>query len=131
MDSEKPVGYLRVSVTAGGLAYPVEGAIVFIRDTLESADSTDVVYSLRTDSSGATPTVALDAKDASLSQSAGNASPFNLYSVEIMKEGYASTLINEVQVFEGITATLPVNLVPKSYGSAPYGAEGKDMRGAP
>ena len=23
MDSEKPVGYLRVSVTAGGLAYPV------------------------------------------------------------------------------------------------------------
>ena len=77
---------------------------------------------MRTDESGLTATVALTAKDASLSVSPGNASPFTLYSVEVIKDGYARSVVNEVQVFEGITATLPVNLVPLGSFEAPYGA---------
>jgi len=120
MDNSIPVGYLRVRVTSGGLAYPVEGAIVRIMD--KNGTSTGVVYSLRTDESGLTESVPLAAKDASLSESPGNVSPFTMYSVEVIKEGYARSLINEVQVFEGISATLPVNLVPLGYGAPPYGS---------
>ena len=123
-DESKPTGYLRVSVTSGGLAYPVEGAIVLIRDGNVQTGSTGVIYSLRTDRSGQTPSVPLEAKDGALSESPGNASPFTLYSVEVMKEGYARSFINEVQVFEGISATLPVNLVPLGIGMAPYSGNG-------
>jgi len=122
MDNASPTGYLRVSVTSGGLAYPVEGAIVMIKDAALGASG--VLYSLRTDMSGLTPTVELAAKDASLSETPGNDSPFLLYAVEVMKEGYSRSLINEVQVFEGISATLPVNLVPLGYGAPPYGIGG-------
>ena len=123
-DESKPTGYLRVSVTSGGLAYPVAGAIVLIRDEDVQAGATGVLYSLRTDMSGQTPSVPLAAKDQSLSESPGNVSPFTLYSVEVMKEGYARSFINEVQVFEGISATLPVNLVPLGIGMAPYSGNG-------
>ena len=122
MDTSPPIGYLKISVTSGGLAYPVEGAIVMIRDGGGDEEGADVIYSLRTNSSGQTEPVALVAKDASLSESPGDAFPFTLYSVEVVKDGYERTFINEVQVFEGISATLPVNLVPLGYGAMPYGA---------
>ena len=123
-DRQDKVGYLLVSVTSGGMAYPVEGAIVLIRDGDEAAGKTGVIYSLRTDSSGQTPTVALEAKDQSLSLSPGNASPFMLYSVEVIKQGYSKSFINEVPVYEGISATLHVNLVPLGYGAPPYSGNG-------
>ena len=122
MNDALPEGFLRVSVTSGGLAYPVEGAIVLIKDADRESGETGVVYSLRTDDSGLTETVALTAKDAYLSENPGNASPFTLYSVEVIKDGYARSIVNEVQVFEGITATLPVNLVPLGAFELPYGA---------
>ena len=109
-------------MTSGGLAYPVAGAIVLIRDSGEGSGG--VIYSLRTDMSGLTEPVPLEAKESSLSESPGNASPFTLYSVEVMKEGYARSFINELQVFEGISATLPVNLVPLGIGMAPYSGNG-------
>lgn len=124
MNNETPVGYLRVSVTSGGMAYPVEGAIVLIRDYGEGVN--DVVYSLRTDNSGQTASVPLSTKDSSLSESPGNADPFTSYSAEVMKEGYRTSFINQIEVFEGITATLPVNLVPLGTLDPPYGAGMRD-----
>ncbi len=118
MDSSAPTGYIKVSVTSGGGAYPVQGAIVLIK----SGDGEgSVIYSLRTDSSGQTVTVPLAAKEGALSESPGNEAPYTVYSVEIIKDGYYKSLINEVTVFDGVTATLPVNLVPAGYGDRPYG----------
>ena len=122
MDITGPAGYLRVSVTSGGLAYPVEGAVVLIRGG-EPEDS-GVIYSLRTDASGQTGRVALPAKASSLSESPGNAEPYLSYGVEVMKEGYAKSAVNEVRVFEGIYATLPVNLVPLGAWQTPYSGNG-------
>ena len=117
MDSASPTGYLKVSVTSGGGAYPVPGAIVLIKN----GDGGNVVYSLRTDESGQTATVPLAAKDGALSESPGNDLPYTVYSVEIIRDGYYRSLINEVRSFDGVSATLPVNLVPLGYGDFPYG----------
>ncbi|MBR0302963.1 MAG: hypothetical protein IJQ80_03850 [Clostridia bacterium] len=125
MDGALPVGYLRVRVTSGGLAYPVEGAVVLIKGG--TPEDSGVMWSGRTDSSGLTGEAALPAKDAELSESPGNDDPFMTYSVEIIKEGYYRSLVNEVRLFEGISATLPVNLVPLGEGDLPYGAG--DSRG--
>ncbi len=117
MDGTTPTGYLKVSVTSGGAAYPVDGAIVLVKN----GDGGGVIYSLRTDSSGQTVTVPLPAKDGALSGSPGNDEPYRVYSVEVIKDGYHRSLINEVQSFDGVSATLPVNLVPLGYGDIPYG----------
>ncbi len=118
MDSNTPTGYLKVSVTSGGGAYPVPGAIVLIK---RGEDGGRILYSLRTDESGQTLTVPLAAKDEELSESPGNDMPYTVYSVEIIKDGYYKSLVNEVQAFDGVSATLPVNLVPLGYGDFPYG----------
>ena len=117
MDGTSPTGYLKVSVAGGGGAYPVQGAIVLIK----SGEGGGVIYSLRTDSSGQTVTVPLAAKEGELSESPGNDMPYTVYSAEIIKDGYYRSFINEVRVFEGVSATLPVNLVPLGYGDFPYG----------
>ncbi len=118
MDSGTPTGYLKVSVTSGGGAYPVPGAIVLIKN---GGGEGGVMYSLRTDGSGQTLTVPLPAKAGELSESPGNDMPYTVYSAEIIKDGYNRSLINEVTVFDGVSATLPVNLVPLGYGDFPYG----------
>ena len=118
MDSTSPTGYLKVSVTSGGGAYPVPGAIVLIKN---SEGEGKVIYSLRTDGSGQTATVPLAAKEGVLSSSPGNGTPYTVYSVEIIKDGYYKSFVNEVRTFEGVSATLPVNLVPLGYGDFPYG----------
>ncbi|MBR6917088.1 MAG: hypothetical protein IKN38_02785, partial [Clostridia bacterium] len=63
----------------------------------------------------------LSAKESSLSTSPGSETPYISYSVEVIKDGYYRSLINEVRSFDGVSATLPVNLVPLGYGDLPYG----------
>ena len=120
MDNSIPIGRLRVRVTSGGMAYPIEGAVVLIKGGVPEASG--VIWSGRTDTSGLTGEVSLPAKDVSLSETPGNDEPFTSYGVEVIKEGYYRSIVNEVQVFEGISSTLPVNLVPLGDGALPYGS---------
>ena len=118
MNGEASTGYLRVRVTSAGAAYPVEGAIVLIKDGDAEGGSSGVMYSLRTDTSGLTATVPLPANRETIT---GNGTPYN---VEVIKEGYYRSMINGVLSYDGVSATLPVNLVPVGYGDPPYGASG-------
>jgi hypothetical protein len=124
MTDTSPTGYLKVSVTSGGEAYPVEGAIVLIKDGGTFGGEGGVIYSLRTDVSGQTVTVPLQTKDGALSVSPGNDSPFALYNAEVIKDGYYRSYVNEIRAFENVTATLPVNLVPQGAGDLPYRSPG-------
>ena len=117
MDSSSPTGYLRVRVSSGGGAYPVSGAIVLVKNADAEGGNSGVLYSLRTDSSGLTLTVPLPAK--LLTDEGGE--EFTPYNVEVIKEGYYRAMIDGVQAYDGVSAVLPVNLVPVGYGDAPYG----------
>ncbi len=118
------LGFLIVqAVTANG-ALPVPDATVHIYEYAEDFDTerTDIIYSLRTDNSGRTEKIALDAKDKELSQSPGNVRPYTTYNITVEKDGfYASEKIN-VPIFQGITSIQTAEMIPLSEFSDPYSA---------
>ncbi len=125
-DKNNGVGYIRIKATSGGGAFPVEGAIVHIFGGDESGEN-GVLYSLRTDSSGQTPTVALSAPNISQSQVPGAAYPYAVYNAKVSKSGYRTVENTNIPVFPGITSLQNINLIPESefdYLSPGYPDEG-------
>ena len=128
MDYDK-IGFLLVqAVTANG-ALPVPNATVHIYRYTEpdengsfDTEDTDIIYSLRTDNSGRTEKVALEAKDKELSQTPDNPKPYTTYNLTVEADGfYESEKIN-VPVFQGIASIQTVEMIPLSEFSDPYSA---------
>lgn len=109
-------GRLLVTVTTALGALPVEGAQVLIFSTAEGVR--DVLYSLRTNTSGQTPRVLLPTVAESLSEEPGQKAPYLTYAVSVRKAGYYNAEENEVPIFEGVTSLQPMDLIPLAeYGS--------------
>lgn len=106
------VGYIRVRVTNSGGNFPVEGASVTITDY--NRENGEILYALRTDSSGLTRTVAVPALPASESQTPGGITPYTLYNIRVTKDNYYSAESIGVPVFEGIVSLQPFRLQPLS-----------------
>ena len=115
MTDNENIGYLRIRASSGSEAFPVDGAVVLVSRENPDGGDTGVIYSLRTDPSGLTAEIPLETKARSLSESPGNVKPYTTYSVLVDADGYYPVNISGVSVFEGIRATLPVNLVPVDY----------------
>lgn len=109
--STESIGFLTVEVRTANGAIPIENARVYVYPAVKT---NDVLYSLRTNSSGQTPRVALETKKKELSQEPGNFEPFTLYNVEVLADGYYSSSSSRVPMFEGVTSILPFDLVPLS-----------------
>ena len=110
------IGFLIAEVRTANGAIPIEGARVHI---YPFDDEKDVIYSLRTDSSGMTEKVALDTKSKALSMVPGNEQPFAIYNITATAEGYYSSDKARVPIFEGVTSILPFNLIPLGEYSDP------------
>lgn len=111
MNSSIGTGFLKVRVSTARDALPIAGATV--RISPGDGDG-GVLYTLTTNMSGETETVRLSAPPAYLSESPGSAQPYSKYNVEVIKDGYISTLNLDSPVFDGIVSVLPVSLVPLS-----------------
>ena len=109
-NNTESIGFLIAEVRTANGAIPIENALVYVYNFGNGKN--DVVYSLRTDSSGRTERVALDTKDKSLSMSPGNDSPFTTYNVTVTADGYYNSSKSRVPVFEGVTSILPFDLIP-------------------
>lgn len=106
-------GFLKVNVSTAGGTIPIEGATVYIRNY--EPDSNDgILYSLRTDSSGMTESVPLEAPISGGTMQPGAAQPFAYYNVEVMYDGYHPAEYIGIPIFDGITALQPVILIPYS-----------------
>ena len=115
------IGFLIVqTVTANG-ALPVKNAIVNIYEYGAMAD-TNAIYSLRTDESGRTDKIALDALSSSLSLSSEEKKPYTTYTLTVNADGYYESEKVNIPVFQGITSLQTVNLIPLSEFSNPYSA---------
>lgn len=103
------VGRLKVSVHTGEDALPIENADVLIKDK-----KGDVLYNLKTDESGNTDTVELYAPERIHTLNPNDPGPYYAtYDVSVSHaREYATSVINDVQIFDGISSTLPVNLLP-------------------
>lgn len=120
----KDYGILIVKATTASGAYPVEGVHVGISG--KSDLGSEVNISVFTDESGSTQPLLLPAPPRSLSLTPENSEdPFSRYDVEIYKEGYYRKKLFDVAIFSGITAVLPVNMIP----ATPYNTDENAPRG--
>ena len=107
-------GNVRVRTYTAGGALPIEGTLVKIYGS--DAYDKDTVYSLLTDLDGITSQVSLPTPSTSYSTSPGaSETPYAVYNVELFKDGYYPKRIDNVPVFPGISAVLPIKMIPLTY----------------
>lgn len=98
------------SYTAGG-ALPVADALVNVVGAEE--DNRFVSYSVITDVDGATPVLKLPAPSKEFSMTpTPSSTPYSMYDIEILAEGYLPKQISGVPVFQGVYSLLPVSMLP-------------------
>jgi len=103
-------GFLKVKVYAGNYVYPVQGARVIVTNRDDK-----VLLDELTDENGITSLLTVGAPDASLSTSPDmQGEKFTPLTVEVHgPAGFRPIIIKGVEIFDGITSTLPVQLEPK------------------
>ena len=114
MDSTRSSeGYLIVRVSAGSGTLPIEGATVYITPYENASTGGDLLYTLKTDSSGLTPKVSLSAPSGLESLSPGESDkPYSEYVLTVVKDGYNSVENIGIPIFDGITSVQGVEMVP-------------------
>lgn len=109
-------GTLLIRAYVAESAVPVADVEVSIRGA--DASNKDVIYYVITDSDGVTDRIKLPAPSASLSLAPSpGALPYSNYDLEITKDGYYTKNIRSVPIFAGVSADLPVNMIPNTEGS--------------
>ena len=108
------LGSIRIRTYTADGALPIDGVLVKIYGSDEY--NRDTKYSLITDSNGITEQISLPAplKSYSTSPGAVNA-PYAVYNIEFVKDGYYPKKIDNVPIFSGTTAVLPIEMIPLTY----------------
>ncbi|MDO5549093.1 MAG: carboxypeptidase-like regulatory domain-containing protein [Eubacteriales bacterium] len=109
------IGNLTVRVSAAQQAIPVSGASVTIYDPAQPLGAP--IARSTTDQSGQSALFSLPAPPLENSESPDMANPFRSYTVRVSHPDYATVQIEGVSIFPGITASLPVSLVPSRLGA--------------
>lgn len=104
-------GFLQFDIFTAGGAYPVPGALVVVKKKLTGG--TGLVRLLFSDRSGRTPTIALPAPSASLSQNPMSTTrPFSEYTVTVRARGYYTLSDINIPIFAGVKTVQPIDLIP-------------------
>ncbi len=102
------IGYLITQARTAHDAIPIPGVRVSIFD-----DQGNSIYELITDESGETQAVPLETVDKSFSQNQYfSGIPYVSYNVLAQAAGFNSVYISDIPIYDGETATLPLNLIP-------------------
>ncbi len=116
-------GYLRIRITELGGSLPIEGAVVLITEYEKDENENgagEVLYSLRTNEDGLTERVPLPAPSKAESMSPGAEKPYAVYNISAKKSGYYPILGIGIQIFDGISALQPFNMLPISETNTEY-----------
>lgn len=106
-------GYLTLQTRTAHDAVPLAGAKITVLDNWNN-----ILYTLTTDESGETASVALDTLDKRFSQDPGfTGTPYFTYHVLVEAEGFQPLLVSDIPIFDGETATLPLTLTPLQPGA--------------
>lgn len=105
-------GYLRIQVFSGRAALPIPDASVFISSENGDGENEKLLYFFTTDNNGLVPTVELPTVSAEESQQPGMKNPYAAYNIRVEKTGFFISELRNVPVFDGLTATKSIDLVP-------------------
>ena len=122
MNSEN-IGFLVIEAKTANGALPIENAKVSVYEYLPNKEKGKLVYSVLTDMDGKTTKMALKTKSKELSMNPDNKDPFSVYNISVERDGYYSNRYINVPIFQGITSTQPVELIPL----IEYGKSGDDF----
>ena len=115
MNSEN-YGSMRIRAYTASGALPTDGVLVKIYGTDDY--NKDIIYSLLTDENGVTRSVSLPAPPRVYSSSPGaDECPYSVYNVELVKDGFYPKRIDNVPIFNGVNAVLPIEMIPLTYGN--------------
>ena len=104
-------GSLTVRTFLASEALPISDAVVRISGADE--ENSGLEYSLITDIDGVTDKINLKAPSSRYSQSPHPAeAPYLSYDVEVLKEGYYTKKIYGLPIFDNVSTTLPVSMIP-------------------
>jgi len=108
------LGYLKVEVTTGDDALPVENAAIVVKDSFGR-----VIYRAATNDVGQTNVIGVYAPNKESTLDPNNKEPhYSTYTVEVSVPGkYATEIVHNVQVFDTIESILPVKLLPLPEGT--------------
>lgn len=119
-------GYLTLQTRTAHDAVPLAGAKITVFDNWNN-----ILYTLTTDESGETGSVALDTLDKRFSQDPGfTGTPYFTYHVLAEAAGFQPLFVSDIPIFDGETATLPLTLTPLQPGARSAAPE-KISIGAP
>ena len=105
------MGYIIVRVTTASGAIPLEDALVTVTE-YGTGSGGDILYAMKTDSSGLTPKVALPAPPRSASLAPGNGRSYSSYNIQVSSDGYNTQQYINVPIFDGVTAVQSADMVP-------------------
>ncbi|MCL1806481.1 MAG: peptidoglycan-binding protein [Oscillospiraceae bacterium] len=105
------MGTIMIETRAADEGLPISGADVVIRSNGR------VLAELKTDGSGQTEKVSVEAPDKENTLSPNAPGPhYGTVEVTVSKPGFATVVISNVQIFDGIDAYLPVHMHPAAEG---------------
>lgn len=106
-------GFLTVSVVDSTNNFPIVDATVnvYSMDT-EDQVSRPVFQNLKTDISGQIVGLNLEAPDLIYSQQPSDVRPYSQYTIEVIKDGYETTLINGTQILATVIAEQGIRMQP-------------------
>lgn len=107
--ADTAVGRLQINVTANVGMIPIDNASITISFTGEP-DST--VETLRTNSSGQTDTVDLEAPPLQYSLTPNSPMPYSEYTVSVTAPGYEPVIVSGVEVLPDVTAVQNIEMTP-------------------
>lgn len=109
------VGRLLIETTVAREALPLEG--VFVR---VFSDNYDFDQTYLTNPEGKVEIIDLPSPDRSLSlDQANNLMPYSVINVELTKDEYTERLVYDVQIFDGETSLLQIEMMPNEINVAP------------
>ena len=103
-------GYLTVRTYTSSAQLPVVGATVSV--TEEGTNGAKLIATRITDRSGRTMPIQISTPNRSESLTPGQAVPFTKVNVTIEKVGFDRVLVENAQLFAGITSELNVEMLP-------------------
>ncbi len=102
------VGYLMMQARTAHDALPLSGVQISVLD-----DEQNRIYELTTDENGETRSVSLETVDKRYSQNENfEGTPYVTYSVLAQAQGFNTLFVEEIPIFDGELAVLPLALVP-------------------
>lgn len=107
-------GGLQIRAYTASGALPIVGAVVRVKGAEEA--NSYIQYSLLTNNDGLTPLISVPTPSKEFSLSPGPAeSPYSVYDVEILADGYYMKQIRNVPIFSETKAILPIEMIPLTY----------------